>query len=232
MITLQKIEELAQKSKLLEPLPDAYANERCAWAHDEKNRGKDMWWGVDQPYYRFLYHVALNNAGGVAIEVGTHAGIGFSCLAAGAKASGNKKSWTVGIDKDNHATAIEVATKYDNCHFINGISTKVVDKVEKLCADNDVKVKIMFIDATHTLTWVNAEILAYRHLFDEQVVIIMDDCFRADNNTMLPECFANLPGEKVLYPGLHTDNCVGVALVSKADFAAFNPPINAAALTV
>ncbi len=225
---LSRIIELAELSHQLKSINDDYADMRCRWVSDPVNTGKDMWWGKDQPYYRFLYLVAKEYSGGVAVEVGTFAGIGFSCLAAGAKASNNPKSWTVGIDKDNHGSAIEVATKYNNCRFINGISTnkEVINKVENICNTTDIKIKIMFIDATHTQNWVNSEIRAYQHLFADPVVIIMDDCFRADNNTRLPECFAELPGQKRLFPGMHVDNCIGVAIIARENFNEWNPVID------
>ncbi len=232
MLTLDDINSLAEQSKAVITIPDDYAEHRCRWVCDPKYAGMAMWWGKPQPYYKFLYLIAKQYHGGVALEIGTHSGIGFSCLSAGAKASNNKNSWTIGIDMANHGAALEVSTKYDNCVFINGISTNVVSQVEDICTINKTKIKIMFIDATHTLSWVNAEISAYKHLFDEQVVIIMDDCMHADNNTKLPECFSCLPGQKLLFPELHTDNCIGVALSSSVEFATWNPLITPSELTL
>ncbi len=232
MLDLATIDQLAAQAFRLEPLPDAYAEYRQRWAYDPQNINQPMWWGKPQPYYKFLYYMAKRFSGGMALEIGTHAGIGFACLAAGAAANGHPKSWTVGVDKDNHGAAQEVPTKYLNCRFINGISTQVVEQITALCTDHQITIKIMFIDATHTLNWVNAEINTYKHLFANQVVIIMDDCIHADNNTKLPECFERLPGQKVLYPNLHTDNCIGVALALRADFDAWKPPLLTEVLTV
>lgn len=225
-MNLQDITNLANASKVMKGVNDPYADRRCSWCHDPAYKGLDMWWGKDQPYYRFLYLIARDLPGGLAIEVGTHKGIGFACLAAGAKASLNAKSFTVGIDKDNHGDAIEVQTQYPNTSFINAMSIapSTIKQIEDLCMANAIRINIMFIDATHTLSWVNAELLAYRHLFSDQVILIFDDIIRADNNTKLPECFEAIPGQKVKFPGLHTDNCIAVSLSSKAEFANWNPP--------
>lgn len=225
-MTLDQIKELAAQSYGMKQVGDEYADGRCQWCVDLANKGKDMWWGQDQPYYRFLYLLAKNFAGGMAVEVGTFHGIGFSCLAAGAKASGNPKSWTVGIDKDNHGAAVEVQTKYDNCRFINGLSTApdTIKIIEDICNKEGIKISIMFIDATHTLSWVNEELRAYRHLFADQVILLFDDIIRADNNTKLPECFDALPGQKVKFPNLHTDNCIAVTLSGKDEFGTWTPP--------
>jgi cephalosporin hydroxylase len=225
-MTLAEISRLAELSRTMRSVGDNYADMRCKWCVDPANTGKDMWWGEDQPYYRFLYLIAKNHPGGMAIEVGTHAGIGFSCLAAGALASGNPKGWTIGIDKDNHGSAIEVATKYTECMFINGrsIAPETVQIIEDICKKEDIKINIMFIDATHTLSWVNEELKAYRHLFSDKVVLIFDDIIKADNNTKLPECFDAIPGEKARFPGLHTDNCIAISLSSKDQFVGWNPP--------
>ena len=232
MITLQEISKLAADSKNMVDIGDSYADSRRKWVFDPANAGKDMWWGKDQPYYKFLYLVAKHRHGGLAIEVGTHAGIGFSCLAAGANASGDLKSWTVGIDKTNHAAAIEVSTKYKNCVFMNGLSVDkiIISNIEKICKVNDIKINIMFIDATHTHDWVNEELKTYRHLFSDNVILIFDDIIKADNNDRLPECFARLPGQKANFPNLHTDNCIAVSLTSKDEFATWTPPTPTTAL--
>lgn len=219
-MNLAQIRELAATAFKLGPTGDAYADQRHAWVANPANRGKDMWWGKMQPYYLFLYLVAKNHAGGVSMEVGTHHGIGFTHLAAGSKASGNPKSYTIGIDTIPYDGAQEVPTKYTRCAFLHGnsISSSIVKEVETICEVEGIKINTIFIDATHTLRWVNAELNAYRHLFSDNLVVIMDDCFRADNNTMLPECFSALPGEKITFPELHTENCVGVSVTSKKDF--------------
>jgi hypothetical protein len=225
-MTLDEINQLAKSSRDIKTVNDEYADKRCGWCVDLANKGQNMWWGKDQPYYRFLYLVAKNFAGGMAIEVGTFHGIGFSCLAAGATASKNQKSWTVGIDKDNHQAAIEVTTKYNNCQFVNGLSTSqsTIKIIDDICKKENIKINIMFIDATHTLSWVNEELKTYKHLFADQVILIFDDIIKADNNTNLPECFDALPGQKVKFPNLHTDNCIAVALSSKIEFEHWNPP--------
>jgi cephalosporin hydroxylase len=222
----QEIKLLTAEAFKLQPTGDEYADRRHSWAYDPQNRNKEMWWGAKQPYYLFLYLIAKLHNGGMALEVGTHQGIGFAHLAAGAKASGNPKSWTVGIDINPYEGAIEVPTKYSRCTFINdhSVNPNTIQKVATICQTESITINIMFIDATHTLKWVNAELNAYKHLFSESLVIIMDDCFRADNNTMLPECFAQLPGDqKLTFPGLHTDNCVGVAVCSKEMFRNWRP---------
>lgn len=225
-MTLDEIRNLADQSIDMTSVNDEYADKRCQWCVDKINIGKDMWWGQDQPYYRFLYLIAKNFTGGLAIEVGTYHGIGFSCLAAGAKASGDPKGWTIGIDKDNHISAAEVAYKYNNCRFINGLSTasKTIQEIEQICSTNNIKIKIMFIDATHKICWVNKELKTYHHLFADQVILIFDDIIKADNNTKLPECFDGIPGQKIKFPGLHTDNCIAVSLSSKEEFQNWNPP--------
>jgi hypothetical protein len=226
LITLAEISRLADLSRTMVDVGDAYADGRRQWVFDKANVGKDMWWGKDQPYYKFLYLITKHKHGGLAIEVGTHAGIGFSCMAAGAKASGNQKSWTIGIDKDNHLMAAEVATKYDRCKFIHGVSTnqKTIDEITNVCNLYDIKIDVMFIDATHDFYWVNEELKTYRHLFSDNVVLIFDDIIKADNNYKLPEMFDALPGQHVRFPNLHTDNCIAVSVSSKDEFATWNPP--------
>lgn len=227
--TIAEIENWVSQAYAMSSMNDEYADKRAAWCHDPKHAQEEMWWGKPQPYYRFLYLVTKNHAGGMALEVGTHKGIGFSCLSAGAKASNNLKSWTVGLDLSNHGSCHEVAKQYPNCEFIcgNSISKKTVAQVEKICKDNNIKIETIFIDATHKMDWVNAEVWSYKHLFSDNLVIIMDDCFVADNNTALPQCFAELPASwRKTYPGLHTDNCIGVALSSKEHFASWKPKLN------
>jgi len=225
-MNLAEISKLADQSRTMIDVGDSYADARRRWIFDPINAGKDMWWGKDQPYYKFLYLISKHCHGGVAIEIGTHAGIGFANLAAGAKASGNPKSWTIGLDKDAYESAIEVSNHYDNCIFINKISTNddTIKIVENICQQSSIRINIMFIDATHTLNWVNEEIRSYKHLFSDCVILIFDDIIHADNNTKLPECFAALPGEHVIFPGLHTDNCIAVALCSYDVFRNWNPP--------
>jgi predicted O-methyltransferase YrrM len=225
-MNLEDIKNLAALSQAMTTVNDEYADSRCKWVVDPANKGKDMWWGKEQPYYRFLYLITKNLHGGMAIEVGTHKGIGFSCLAAGSQASHNPKSWTVGIDKDGHAEAREVSTKYKNTVFINGLSNapSTLKQIEEICEKEQIKINVMFIDATHKICLVNEELKTYRHLFSDNVVLIFDDIIRADNNTKLPECFDALPGQKVKFPGLHTDNCIAVSLSSFEEFKKWVPP--------
>lgn len=225
-MNLEQLTALAELSRKDIKTGDEYADRRHSWVYDPANRNEAMWWGTPQPYYVFLYHVAKVFSGGVALEIGTHKGIGFAHLAAGAKASGDPKSWTIGIDKDNYSEAQEVAKVYKNCKFLNGLSNDpvIMDQVQAVCTTNKIDIKILFIDATHTFDWVYEEIKAYRSMFADEIVMIFDDIIRADNNTKLPECFESLPGQKLLFPGLHVDNAIGVSLCNKSEFSSWGLP--------
>lgn len=220
IVTIADIQRLAAESFQLPLTGDEYADRMHEWTADERFRGEPMWWGQKQPYYVFLYKLAKMFSGGMAVEVGTARGLGFAHLAAGAKDSLDPKSWTVGIDKDNHQTTQDIAKHYPNTTFLNGLSSspEVVKAIEEICMKQQIGIKIIFIDATHTIWWVKEEIYRLKHLFADQVVVIMDDVIHAANNTLLPQCFSELPGSKELFPNLHTDNCIGVSVATRSDF--------------
>lgn len=79
------------------------------------------------------------------------------------------------------------------------------------------------IDACHKKSWVESEIKAYKHLFADEVIIMMDDIIFADNNTYLAPMFNELPGQKITFPNLHTDNRVGVIITSHNEYATWDP---------
>ncbi len=225
MITLDRLNQLAAQSRSMGDIGDAHADKMRHWCFDPKFKNEQMWWGKDQPYYKFLY-LLKKELPGVSLEIGTHRGVGFACTAAGAKASGDLDNhWSIGIDKDSYKTLHQTCEEYDNTTFLHGMSTdgNIIKQVEDICNKVSLPLTMLFIDATHKLAWVNAEIKAYKHLFGDQVVILLDDVIKAANNTHIPLAFSRLPGQKAQYPDLHTDNCIGAVITSKAEYANWDP---------
>jgi cephalosporin hydroxylase len=223
-MNLPKIIELAEKSK--GPIDmGQYANKRAQWAYDPTYSHEHMWWGKEQPYYKFLY-LLTKEYPGMYVEVGTHRGIGFACAAAGVHASNNPDwRYAVGIDKDNHGDAIEVEKTFKRAKFINGMSTdkSTVDTLKKICDETGLTISIMFVDARHTMADANSELKTYKPFYGSQVLWVFDDIILKDNNTHLPLMFERLPGQKAVFQDLHTDNCVAVSLVSRAEYEAWDP---------
>lgn len=221
-MNLNEIKQLAEQSKGHVDM-GKYANMRVVWAYDPINKNQHMWWGKEQPYYKFTY-LLTNKYPGIYLEIGTHRGINFACAAAGQDGLDNR--FAIGIDVDRHHDAVDVGEQYPNgAKFIHGssISPDSVKEVENICAKTKSRISIIMIDACHKKSWVESEIKAYKHLFADEVIIMMDDIIFADNNTYLAPMFHELPGQKVTFPNLHTDNRVGVILTSFNEYKNWDP---------
>jgi cephalosporin hydroxylase len=203
-----------------------YANRRAAWAYDPAYAAQEMWWGQEQAYYKFMY-LLTQKYPGLYVEIGTHKGIAFACAAAGGQASDDPaQRFAVGVDIVNYDEANDVARQYKRARFIHGSSMAqtTIAAIEATCKETKLDIAIMFVDARHTMADANSELRAYKHLYHRQAVLwVFDDVIAADNNTHLPLMFERLPGQKLTFPNLHTDNCVAVALVTGDEHRAWDP---------
>ena len=227
MIEFNQINELIKQSKQIQLTGNEYVDNRVKWAYDQANQGQEMWWGGDkpQPYYIFLY-LLTKTFPGLYLEIGTHKGIALACAAGGINDSTNPKlRYAIGVDVSNHSEANEVEKIFNRTLFINGSSLDrtTFQRVKNVCQIENLKIKIMFIDAVHKMSYVNSELFTYKELYDEQVIWVFDDIIKKANNTHLPLMFERLPGQKLLVENLHTDNAIGVALVNKFEYGNFNP---------
>jgi cephalosporin hydroxylase len=209
----------------------AYANKRARWTYDPSNAGKDMWWGKEQPYYKFIY-LLTKTYPGIYLEIGTHRGIAFACAAAGGAASPDPNSrFAIGIDIVNNQDIdggngpAEVERIFPRAKFINMPSTdpRTLSEVNDICTKTGLKISIIFIDAVHKMSIVNSELKLYKPYYADKALWMFDDIIEAANNTHLPLMFDKLPGQKARFTNLHTDNCVAVALVDKLQYSAWDP---------
>ena len=55
MVNMNDLHELASQAWAMEDVGDEYADKRRRWCFDPAHKDEHMWWGKDQPYYKFLY---------------------------------------------------------------------------------------------------------------------------------------------------------------------------------
>lgn len=168
-----------------------------------------------QPYFRFLYHLAIE-LGGNCLEIGVYRGAGSFHMAA----SGNK---TLGID---HQKQHDI----DTFDFIEGDSVDegTIKKVKSWVKKNG-KIKLLFQDSSHHYWPSVKEWELYSPFMAEGGIWVCDDITPAFYNPNpnpngrpeyqdpigkgMVQYFESRPGDKKKYQNLHIGNAVGVILM-------------------
>lgn len=195
-----------------------------------KRRSADAFWleglveeyghtGVN--YYRFLHYLMLAFKPAVALEIGTHTGIGTAHMMAAAATYGGH---VIGVDLYGcKMTSITIPERYKNYHFIEGDSTKVEAQVVDIintAPAGYASLGLVFQDSSHHYQESVKEWLLYSDLMGTGAIWVCDDISPAfhDKNIDPPglgmvQYFEALPGEKRIYSNLHPGNGVGVIVL-------------------
>ena len=202
MITIQRIEELAQQA--LE-LPVGCGNQHLACLQES--------WA---PYLRFMYLCIKTFDVKFALELGVNKG---TCT--GHMAYGSSLCSIFGIDIEPNMDALYMQKEFPNIKALyRGYTT---DPIAVYMIENDVRefgeIGLIFLDSTHDGDTPRQEFEVYKHLFADECIVVVDDLLGPRHQMeKMQEFWQWLPGEKVELHYLHPVPDTHIGIIDQPGF--------------